>query len=59
MKKKMSMRTFIRSNRKDIDEVIRDAAADKVLKINDVDREETVINIESLYTWAQSSGVDT
>ena len=59
MKKKMSMRTFIRSNRKDIDEVIRDAAADKVLKINDVDREEAVINIESLYTWAQSSGVDT
>lgn len=51
----MSMRTFIRANRPEIDKFIRAGGGGL---FNDVERELWVLNDEGLYLWAQSEGVD-
>ncbi len=52
----MSLRHFVRSNRSAIDRHVR-AACSNLGSLNDDDREEWVLNDETLYTWAVSLGV--
>lgn len=53
----MSIREFIRKNRKELDECIRGAVGDPKYKINDEERRLWVLNDEGLYNWARSEGV--
>lgn len=51
----MKMREFIKQNRKELDECIkRVSLADK---LNDSERQQWILNDESLYNWARSCGV--
>lgn len=54
----MSMRTFIRSNRTAIDDVLIRSGGGQHGKINDEERELWVLNDEALYLWARSEGVN-
>lgn len=53
----MRMREFIRKNRKELDECIRDAVGDPKYRINDEERQTWVLNDEVLYNWAKREGV--
>ena len=53
----MSIREFIKQNRKDIDECIKSACGN-VGTLNDSDRREWIDNDEGLYNWASSEGVN-
>lgn len=52
----MTVRTFIKNNRKEIDQVIK-KALDTQAAINDTIRHLWILNEESLYLWARSEGV--
>jgi hypothetical protein len=56
-KRKISIKTFIRNHRADIDSTIR-SICPNVGSLNDSDREDWVLNDEGLYNWARSEGVD-
>jgi len=51
----MSLREFIRQNRKELDEYIKGRGID--WRLNDEDRREWVLNDEGLYLWAREEGV--
>lgn len=51
-----NIRTFIRQNRKEIDEVIRKQCP-SIGKLNDEDRRQWILNYEPLYLWARSDRV--
>jgi len=54
----MTMRDFIKRNRRDIDEAIQrriQITAD--MRWSDEDRRQWVLNDEGLYNWARSEGV--
>ena len=53
----MTIRNFIRANRKELDEAIR-AACENVGSLNDEDREQWIENDEGLYLWAKGQGVN-
>ena len=65
----MTMREFIRENRKEIDDAInaalyrhdgnggRGTIPDPPPKRNDADRRDWIANDEGLYSWARSEGV--
>jgi hypothetical protein len=55
MAKDKSLRTFVRTFRKEISEHIR-GVCDNCGSLNDEDREERVNNDESLYSWAKEWG---
>ena len=52
----MSLREFIRRNRREIDAAIRAVPGLSDYRLNDEDREQWVQNDESLYQWARSEG---
>ena len=52
----MSMRGFIRQNRKELDRCIR-SACPNIGSLNDSDREDWILNDQGLYNWARSEGV--
>lgn len=51
----MTMREFIKKNRKELDEAIKRACPN--VRLNDEEREAWINNDESLYNWARSEGV--
>lgn len=51
----MTLRNFIRENRKSIDDCIKRVCENGTL--NDEDRRQWVLNDEGLYNWARQSGV--
>lgn len=53
----MSIYTFIRKNRKLLDEAIRQALNNPEARLNDEERRLWVLNCEGLYLWARSEGV--
>ena len=52
----MTLRAFVKKNRKEIDEWIHYSVP--ALRLNDEEREKWVLNNEGLYNWARSEGVD-
>lgn len=52
----MTLREFCRQNRKAIDAAIREVCSNCQIQGDD-DREDWVLNEESLYNWAQQEGV--
>ena len=56
---KMTMRDFIRRNRKEIDDAIRRVLPGfgTDIRANDDERRLWIANDESLYNWARSEGV--
>lgn len=52
----MRMREFIRQNRAELDESIRNIVGQD-FKLNNRERETWILNHEGLYQWAQRSGV--
>jgi len=50
------MKQFIRKHRDELTEIIR-RQVPNIGSINDEEREQWVMNDESLYNWAQSEGV--
>lgn len=52
----MTVRTFIKNNREEIDQVIKKALNTQAA-LNDTTRHLWILNEESLYLWAQSEGV--
>ena len=52
----MSKKEFIRKNRKEIDAIIRSCCSN-LGRLNDKDREDWIMNDESLYNWARREGV--
>ena len=52
----MSMREFLKRNRKEIDEGIKQACPN-IKPLNDREREMWVLNDEGLYNWARQEGV--
>lgn len=55
--KKKSLREWVRENRQAIEAVVLSRPGAK-RPTNDDEREDWVLNDESLYKWAQSAGVD-
>jgi Leu/Phe-tRNA-protein transferase len=55
MAKDKSLRTFVRTFRKEISEHIR-SVCPNCGRLNDEDREEWINNDESLYSWAKEWG---
>lgn len=53
----MTMRTFIREYRKEIDRYIHSVAGMEDYRLNDKDRQDWILNDEGLYQWARSEGV--
>jgi len=51
----MTIQEFIKANRVEITQVIRSRESN-LGKLNDEDREDWVMNDESLYLWAKASG---
>ena len=51
----MSLGQFIRKNRDEIDQVIRQRCAN-LGTLNDNDRRQWILNEESLYRWARQAG---
>ena len=51
----MSLREFIRQNRKEIDKCIRRVCGN--CRLNDDERADWIRNDEGLYNWARSEGV--
>lgn len=63
--KTKSLRTFIKENRADIDAAITYAQTrydppefKRVIRLNDEERRQWVLNDEGLYNWARSEGVN-
>jgi len=54
----MTLQTFIRRYRREIDSTIRAAVGPGYGKIDDEERELWIANDEGLYNWARSEGVD-
>lgn len=54
--KKKSLTTWIKENRKEIDEAIKRVLPNAC--INDAERRLWVLNDEGLYLWAKSEGVN-
>ena len=52
----MTMRQFIRDNRKELDKCIK-RACPNAGSLNDGDREDWIMNDEGLYDWARGDGV--
>jgi len=52
----MTMRDFIRQNRKALDEAIL-SACPNLPRLNDDERREWILNDETLYRWARFEGV--
>ena len=52
----ISVETFVKRNRKDIDRAIKSQSYGE--KINDEERRLWVLNDEGLYNWALAEGVD-
>ena len=57
MRKRKSMRDFIRENRAELDKAIRNACPN-VGSLNDEDRRQWILNDPGLYSWARSEGVN-
>lgn len=55
---KISIEQWIRDNRREIDKHIKHAVPNLRYPLDDDDREQWVMNDESLYNWARSEGVD-
>lgn len=55
----MSIRTFIKRNRQELDDYIKPAIGQGAgrIKLNDEDRRQWILNDEALYRWALSAGV--
>jgi hypothetical protein len=53
----MSLATFIKQNRAEIDAAIRRVLDDPTLKFSDRERRLWVLNDQSLYYWARREGV--
>ena len=53
----MELKEFCRRNRQKIDQAIRSVCSNCQIEGDD-DREDWVLNDESLYNWAKSEGVD-
>ncbi len=54
----MTMRQFIRENRKELDQCIaRALGMEKNPRANDTERRLWILNDEGLYNWARSEGV--
>ena len=51
-----SLKEWVKKNRADIDSVIRSNCSN--CRLNDEEREDWVMNDESLYLWAKLEGVD-
>jgi len=51
----MTMREFIKENKKEIDQCIKRVCSN--CRLNDVERREWIANDEGLYHWARSEGV--
>ena len=54
----MTLQEFIDEHRGELDRIIRAAAGNENLDIDDDERENWIINDEGLYDWAKSEGVD-
>lgn len=54
----MSKREFLKTNRKELDRIIRKKLNDPDFSLNDDDRWEWVMNDEGLYNWARREGVN-
>ena len=52
----MSLKTFIRENRQEIDRIIRQQC-DNLGRLNDDARRDWIVNYEPLYLWALREGV--
>ncbi len=52
----MTMRNFIRQNRQELEQHIKSACSN--CRLNDDERENWILNDESLYLWARSEGVN-
>lgn len=52
----MSLKTFIRENREEIDRIIR-SRCDNLGRLNDDARRGWILNYEPLYAWARAEGV--
>jgi succinate dehydrogenase flavin-adding protein (antitoxin of CptAB toxin-antitoxin module) len=55
--KRKPIRTFIKENRAELDEIIR-RMVPNLKSLNDDDRYSWILNHESLYQWARSQGVN-
>ena len=53
----MELEKFVRDNRRQIDDNIR-AIYPAYSAVDDDDREDIILNDETLYSWAVSEGVD-
>jgi hypothetical protein len=51
----MTLKSFIRKNRAEINTVIRRECAG--IRLNDAERRLWILNLEPLYLWARRSGV--
>ena len=54
--KPKSIKQFIRDNKKEIDEAIKQAVSNK-RSLNNKEREQWILNDEGLYSWARVEGV--
>jgi len=52
----MTLKQFIRDNRKEIDQIVREYY--KVVIRNDTERHNWLLNDEGLYRWAHNEGVN-
>lgn len=57
-KKKKTLKTFVRENRAELTAYIRGQVSDPEYPVNDAEREDWVLNDETLYNWALSDNVD-
>ena len=54
---RMTMREFIRSHRREIDDYVRTAINQPRLRLNDSEREDWICNDTTLHLWARQLGV--
>ena len=55
--KRKSLKDFIKENREELDQCIKNALKDQDFRLNDSERRLWIANDESLYNWAKSEGV--
>ncbi len=51
----MTMRDFIRNNRSELDQCIKNVCSN--VQLNDTERRQWIMNDEGLYNWARAEGV--
>lgn len=53
----MELENFVKDNRREVDDKIR-GQYPRYAAVDDDDREDIILNDESLYNWARGEGVD-